>query len=33
MGHGIETCLALNAKCENTVSDIELWTSIITKKD
>ena len=25
--------LALNAKCENTVSDIELWTSIITKKD
>ena len=23
----------LNAKCENTVSDIELWTAIITKKD
>ena len=23
----------LNAKCENTMSDIELWTAIITKKD
>ena len=23
----------LNAKCENTVSDIELWNAIITKKD